>query len=145
MYCLGIYGLNRLNIRGIRLLLFCHGCDGYRTKFEKMSEIENIPKPTDNNIYKIPPTVSKSSPYYSEIPLTDGDLRQRILNFIPPQQTRFKRVLPKLKVGALMVFGTVGTVFVINALLTLEKEKRLESLIAERNRLRAILAQKNNH
>jgi hypothetical protein len=98
-------------------------------------EIQKEPK----NVYKIPATVSKTSPYYSEIPLTSGDLRQRILNYIPPPPSKYRKHLPKLYVGLTLFGGTVATVYVINAVLTLEKEMRLENLIKDRNRLRDLI------
>lgn len=107
------------------------------------SDIEKAPQVDIPATQIIPETVSETSPYYSEVPLTSGDLKQRIQNSLPKQSKYFKFFNAHLKkpvlVGVSLVFGSVFSVFMANALITWQKEKELVLLLAERNRLREVL------
>jgi hypothetical protein len=83
-----------------------------------------------------PPTVSPTSPYYTEIPATSGDMQQRIINTIPKQRFKWARkFVPSLMIGLSLFGGSVFAVFMSNAFITLSKEKELEALLKERDRL----------
>jgi hypothetical protein len=94
----------------------------------------------------LPPVVTNpNSPYFSETgaPVTIGDYEQRVKNVIKmAQRKRFTFSFNWKKspyfVGGFLLASTTAAVYCTNVLIVYEKERLIEQLLAERNRLRIL-------
>jgi hypothetical protein len=101
------------------------------------------------NISGLPPIVhDPSSPYYhpNALPQTPGDYHQRVLNKLN-QSSKLRKINLNWRsspwaIGLVLVTTTVAAVYASNVIMVYDKERTVESLLLERNRLREIL---NNH
>ncbi|KAI8899691.1 hypothetical protein BC833DRAFT_584842 [Globomyces pollinis-pini] len=89
-----------------------------------------------------PVILDPQSPYFSPVgtPQTSGDYSQRIKNKLKESKKpffyKFNARRSPIFLGATMVTSSFIAIYFSNVLVTYEKEKMVETLLAERNRLR---------
>lgn len=104
------------------------------------------PNPLPKQTSLVPLTSDPASPYSQELPVTSGDLNQRILNRLNKKRpfylrywapSTIRKTAAATKITGLLLFSVVLTVYLTNAAVVYKKEQTILELLNKRKELRS--------